>query len=260
MRLVIKYGGSVLAAGAPVSLFAEVANLIAAGHAIVLVHGGGPEIDAALAAASVKSERVEGLRVTDLRTLTVAEAVLCGTLNKRIVRECLHAGIEAVGLSGQDGALLEGRRISSSSGADIGYVGEISRVSDRVLLALLQSGFTPVVAPVAVSYDRANALNVNADTSAGAIAAALRADAMVLLTDVARVLRDPKDTASEIQHFTIEEARLFADSPGCQNSMRPKVLAAADAVAGGAARACICAMGPGAIADALAGNATVVSR
>lgn len=239
-------------------LFGEVAERISDGHALVLVHGGGPEIDAALAARSLGSVRVEGLRVTDRRTLEVVEAVLCGTLNKRIVRGCLEAGIDAVGLSGQDGALLTARKAGSSPACDLGYVGEIAFVRHQLLLALLRAGFTPVVAPVAVSLDYAYALNVNADTSAGAIAAALGADALVMLTDVPRVLRDPKNSSSGIDDFSVEQARDFAESPGCQNSMRPKILAAANAVAGGVARAYICAAKPGAIQKALAGDATVV--
>jgi len=258
VKIVVKYGGSAMGTPGSALLLKELAGLVSHGHSVVLVHGGGPEIDAALAAQALETVRIEGLRVTDRRALDVVESVLCGTLNKRIVRDCLAAGIDAVGLSGQDGSVLRARAARASSGADLGYVGEIAGVNPRLLLALLREGFTPVVAPVAISFDCTHALNVNADTSAGAIAAALQVDAFVILTDVPRVLRDPKDPSSGIEAFSVQEARGFSSSPGCQQSMRPKILAAADAVAAGVSQAYICAAGLHAVRNALTGDATVV--
>ena len=245
--------------GADGALLAELADLRAAGHAVILVHGGGPEIDEALSRRGLATRRVDGLRVTDEDALEIAEAVLCATANKRLVRMCLQAGIPAVGISGQDGGLIRVRRALSPSGYDLGYVGEIVSVDPAALLALLDAGYLPVVSPIAVDEAAAHAYNVNADTVAGAIAAAVKADAYIALTNVDRVLRDPSDPSTAIDRLSLSDALHFASSDACVSGMKPKMLAAIDAVAGGASRACICSARPGAIAAALAGNATVIA-
>jgi acetylglutamate kinase len=258
VKLVIKYGGNAMGNGADEALLNEIDGLKAARHEVVLVHGGGPEIDRALDERGIASRRLDGLRVTDAATLEVTEAVLCATLNKRLVLACLQRGIPAVGISGEDGALLTAAKAYHESG-DLGYVGTISGVNPLVLNALLRAGFVPVVAPLAISADARHAYNVNADTSAGAIAAALGADAFIALTNVERVLRDPSDPSTAIPQLSLEEAQAFSISSGCQSSMRPKMQAAIAAVAGGASRAYICAAKPNAIATALAGNATIIT-
>lgn len=257
--VVVKYGGSAMGGAADRALLSEVADLRAAAHAVILVHGGGPEIDDALSRRGLATRRVDGLRVTDENALEVAEAVLCATANKRLVRMCLQHDIPAVGISGQDGALIRVRRALSPSGYDLGYVGEIVSVDPAPLLALLRAGYLPVVSPIAVDQRAEHAYNVNADTVAGAIAAAVKADAYVALTNVDRVLRDPADPGTAIERLTVTDALHFAGSEACASGMKPKMLAAIDAVTGGARRAYICAAKPGAIAQALAGNATVIA-
>lgn len=257
--MTVKYGGNAMGAEVDDALLAEVAELRAAGHAVILVHGGGPEIDEALTMRGLTTRRVDGLRVTDAQALEVAEAVLCATANKRLVRACLRRGVAAVGISGQDGGLIKVRRALSPSGYDLGYVGEIISVDPTPLLALLDAGYMPIVSPIAVDQSAEHAYNVNADTVAGAIAAAVRADAYVALTNVDRVLRDPKDPASAIDHLSVADALHFASSDACVSGMRPKMLAAIDAVTGGAARAYICGAKPGAISAALSGAATVIA-
>jgi acetylglutamate kinase len=248
-----------MGADADAALLLEIADLRAAGHAVILVHGGGPEIDDALTRRGLSTRRVDGLRVTDADALEVAEAVLCATANKRLVRMCLQHGISAVGLSGQDGGLIRVRRALSPSGYDLGYVGEIVSVEPALLLALLDAGYLPIVSPIAVDERAQHAYNVNADTVAGAIAAAIKADAYVALTNVERVLRDPRDPNTAIGQLTVPDALHFASSDACASGMKPKVLAAIDAVAGGAQRAYICAAKPRAISGALAGNATIIA-
>jgi len=240
-------------------LLAELAELRTAGHAVILVHGGGPEIDEALTRRGVTSRRVDGLRITEPEALEIVEAVLCATANKRLVRACLQRGIPAVGISGEDGGLIRARRATSPSGDDLGFVGEITAVDPKPLNALLDGGFLPIVAPVAIAEDSMHAYNVNADTAAGAIAGALRADAYITLTNVERVLRDPADPTSAIETLTVAEARRFAGSDACTEGMKPKILAALEAVTAGVQHAYICAAKPGAIAGALAGNATVIA-
>lgn len=256
--VVVKYGGNAMGESDG-ALLAELADLRAAGHAVILVHGGGPEIDEALGKRGLQTRRVDGLRVTDADALEVAEAVLCATANKRLVRLCLRHGIPAIGISGQDGGLIRARRALSPAGRDIGFVGAIASVDPAPLIALLQAGYLPIVSPIAVDADARHAYNVNADTVAGAIAAALKADAYVALTNVERVLRDPSDPASAIDCLSMSDARAFAGSHACASGMKPKMLAAIDAVAGGAHRAYICGAKPGAIAGALAGNATIIA-
>src|SRR5439155_18080773 len=130
--------------------------------------------------------------------------------NKRLVRACLQRGIPAVGISGQDGGLIRARAVTSPAGDDLGFVGEIASIDPAPLVTLLKGGFLPVVAPLAISEDSAHAYNVNADTAAGAIAGAVRADAYVTLTNVSRVLRDQSDPASAIHGLSVPQAHALA--------------------------------------------------
>src|SRR5690242_4414643 len=159
--LTVKYGGNARTPDVDAAILKEIADLRSAGHAVILVHGGGPEIDDALAARGIGTRRVEGLRVTDAAALEVAEAVLCATANKRLVRTCLQNGIKAVGISGQDGAMIKVRRALSPAGEDLGFVGEVVSVDAAPLLALLEAGFLPIVAPIAIDERAEHAYNVN---------------------------------------------------------------------------------------------------
>jgi acetylglutamate kinase len=259
--IVIKYGGAAMPAAAPGKvdpILLEIAALREAGNAVVLVHGGGPEIDAALAQRGISTERVDGMRLTDEATLDVTEAVLCATVNKRIVRQALALGIPAVGLSGQDGNMLIAERAVGSRGEDLGYVGRIVSTDVCAVRALLDAGFFPIVAPLAIAHDGSHAYNVNADLAAAAFAAALRADVFVEITNVSRVLRDPGDPASGIDAFTPDDALRFAATEACKSSMKPKIQGAAKAVRDGAAAAYICSAKPNAIVSAIHGDATVI--
>lgn len=256
--LVVKYGGAAMPTrGEPDPILAEIAALRRAGIAVVLVHGGGPEIDSALAQRGIASTRIDGMRVTDAATLEVTEAVLCGSINKRIVRAALALGLPAVGISGEDGNLLTAQRAPALHGEDLGYVGAISATDVSVIRTLLDAGFLPVVAPLAVARDLSHAYNVNADLAAAAIAAALDVEAFLAVTNVPRVLRDADDPTSGIDRLTPEEALRFAAGDACRSSMKPKLEAAASAAKGGAA-SYICAIKPNAIVSALAGDATVI--
>ncbi len=257
--LVVKYGGNAMPSDSePDAVLAELARLRQAGLRVVLVHGGGPEIDAELRRRGIATRRLEGLRVTDAATLAVAEAVLCGTVNKRLVRNCLALGMRAIGISGQDAWLLSARPERGPNDADLGYVGRVEAVDVRPIETLLDAGFLPVIAPLGVAPGGAQAYNVNADQAAGAIAAALGAD-FVALTNVPRVLRDADDPRSAIDRFTPLEALRFAQSAACGEKMKPKLLAAAHAVTHGGNAAYICGAKPGAIAAALEGDATVIA-
>ena len=253
-RLVVKYGGNAMGDPAADPVLAELVELTAAGADVCLVHGGGPAIDAELARRGVGTQRIDGLRVTDEATLAVTESVLCGTINKQLVRAASSLGIRAAGVSGQDGALLEAVRMEPPA---LGHVGTVKRSNPALLEALLGAGFMPVVAPLAIAVDGTCALNVNADLAASAIACALDASAVVFITNVSRVLADPDDSSTAIERMSLLQARAFLGDPACSDGMKPKVQAAVAAADGGVA-AYICKAGPQSIAQALAGEATVV--
>ena len=259
MTIVLKFGGNAMAgADAPDPLLDDIAARVAGGDRVVIVHGGGPQIDAALAARGVVPPRIGGLRVTDAATLDVTESVLCGAVNKALVRSLLRRGARAVGISGQDGRSLVARLASPVAGVSLGYVGEIESVEPGLVRALLAAGFVPVVAPLAVAADASHALNVNADTAAGALAGALAADAYVVVTNVERVRRDLDDPASGIAKLSVREASGFLADGTFDGGMRPKMQSALDALARGASSAVICGNGPGALERGLRGEGTTV--
>ncbi len=225
--IVVKFGGNAMTPEAEATLFGEIATLHKRGVRIALVHGGGPAIDAELAAKGITTERIDGQRVTTAETLAVTEAVLCGTINKQLVRALLARGIPAAGVSGQDGALLTCDRRQPES---LGFVGEIRAVAPGIILGFLEAGIVPVIAPLGIAADFSTAYNINADEAAGAIAAGITADALMLITNIDRVRRDEHDPTSGIERMTADEALAFAASDACRSSMKPKVRAAANAV------------------------------
>ena len=259
MTIVVKYGGNAMAGpDAPDPLLDELAQRASAGDRIVLVHGGGPQIDAGLAVAGIVTQRIAGLRVTDAATLAVTERVLCGEVNKSLVRALLRRGARAVGISGEDAGFVRARKIEARSGMSLGFVGNVSSVEPLLLTTLLDGQFMPVVAPVAVDEGASTALNVNADTTAGAIAGALHADAFLIVTDVSRVRRDVRDADSGIARMTQSEARGYLAAGVFEGGMLPKIESALEALARGAVSVVIGGPGPGAVASALAGNGTTL--
>jgi acetylglutamate kinase len=185
---VVKFGGSLLSDDGARRGFLKDAAALAKKRALVLVHGGGPEINAALDRMGVKSMWVNGRRVTDEEAMGVVEMVLSGQVNKRLVGELSRLGVKAVGLSGRDGGLMTAKPVP-----DLGRVGTPSKVDPSVLKTLLADGFLPVVSSVA-SGPGGEALNVNADEAAAALAAALKAERLIYLTDVPGVLDAAKNT------------------------------------------------------------------
>lgn len=228
---VIKYGGHAMTDEACRASFAQdVVLLQHVGIHPVVVHGGGPQIDRALRQMGIESTFVQGLRVTDEPTMGVVEMVLAGQVNGEVVTAITNAGGRAVGLSGRDATCILGRKIEPRSGEpDIGRVGEVVRVDPRLIRTLLDDGFMPIIAPVAVDAD-GRALNINADTVAGRVAGALGAEKLVLLTDIAGIL----DRNKALIPVLDERQALQAIEDGTvTGGMIPKVRSCLDALAQG---------------------------
>ena len=201
------------------------------GIRLVVVHGGGPQIDTTLEAMGRKSSFVDGRRVTDDATMEVVEMVLAGSINQEIVGLLEQSGGRAIGLTGRDGHMLRVRR-RLEEGRDLGRVGEIVEVDPAPIAAVAQAGFVPVVAPLGVDADGLT-YNVNADEAAGSIARALRAEKLILLTDVEGV----KDVGGElIRRLTVAEARKLIAEGTISGGMIPKIQCCIDALSGGVAR------------------------
>ena len=225
---VVKYGGHAMGDADAAEDFAEdVVLLKAVGINPIVVHGGGPQIGAALKAQGIESRFVDGLRVTDADTMKVAEMVLSGAINKEIVSWIAAEGGRAVGISGKDGGLVTAAKVQSEH--DLGFVGEPDDVDTRILDTISKAGMIPVVAPIGVGAD-GQTYNINADTMAGAIAIATGAERLFLLTDVPGVLDKDKRLLSDLTPAAI--AALKEDGT-IHGGMIPKLQTCIDAVEGG---------------------------
>ena len=243
--ILIKFGGHAMGKADFVNAFAaDIALLDQVGARPVVVHGGGPQIGEMLKKLQIESSFIDGLRVTDEATVSVVEMVLAGGINKALVAAITSAGGRAVGVSGKDGGLITARKLitmaktsdsATQQAVDLGFVGEPSHVDVTVLNALMQHHLIPVVAPVGGGED-GKTYNINADTAAGAIAAALNATRMLMLTDVTGVL---DQSGKLISSLTISEAEALIDNGTISGGMIPKVKTCIDAVQGGAEGAVI---------------------
>jgi acetylglutamate kinase len=199
-------------------VFRDLALLACVGVKPVVVHGGGPEINQWLARMSIEPQFFEGLRVTDTDTMDVVEMVLVGRVNKQLVNGLIQVGGRAVGLSGSDGSLVQARTWGDGTH---GLVGDVAAVNPDVLAPLLDHGYIPVISSVAPNAE-GRMHNINADTVAGELAAALQAEKLILLTDTPGILRDRNDPASLVRHLTLSEARELIAAGVVQGGMTPK--------------------------------------
>ena len=237
--ILIKFGGHAMGQADYVNAFAaDIALLDQVGAKPVVVHGGGPQIGDMLKRLEIESNFIDGLRVTDEATISVVEMVLAGGINKALVAAISQAGGRAVGVSGKDGGLITARKLMATSkstdsaiqqAVDLGFVGEPSHIDVTVLQALMTHHLIPVVAPVDSSAE-GETYNINADTAAGAVAAALGAKRMLMLTDVAGVL---DQTGSLIPELTISQAETLIRDGVIHGGMIPKVETCIEAVQGG---------------------------
>ena len=241
--LVVKYGGHAMGDAAVGDSFArDVVLLKQVGINPIVVHGGGPQIAQMLRRLGIESRFVDGLRVTDRETMEVVEMILAGTINKQLVSAINAEGGCAIGLSGKDGGLIEARKLLRSrveggvrTEVDLGFVGEPQRIAARVLDTFKQSDIIPVIAPIGVG-SQGETYNINADTVAGAVAAAVEATRLLLLTDVAGVLDADKRLIPELTAGTAR--RLIAEGV-INGGMIPKIETCLKAVEGGVEAAVI---------------------
>ncbi|WP_400162341.1 acetylglutamate kinase [Brevibacillus sp. TJ4] len=234
--IVIKCGGSTMDQ-LPDSFFQAIATLQANGKQVVIVHGGGPAINAMLDRLQIVPQFADGLRVTCEDTLGVVEQVLCGSINKALVRRLTQAGVKAWGVSGIDGQTL----IAEKTGKPLGWVGEIKQVQTAIPQMMLAGGYVPVIAPLSVSTDGSHTYNINADVAAGAIAAGLQAEKLIMVTDVPGILKPQPDGGKTLvtQTDPQEIDDMIADEI-ITGGMIPKVRAALDALGQGVEQVVIC--------------------
>jgi acetylglutamate kinase len=218
--IVVKYGGAAMKDSTlKDKVIRDIVFLSCVGLRPVVVHGGGPEINSWLGKLNIEPQFKNGLRVTDAATMEVVEMVLGGRVNKEIVAMINQAGGCAVGLCGKDGNLITARPQGQD---DIGFVGEVCNVNIKLIDTLVKNGYIPVVSSVAAD-EAGQSYNINADTVAGEIAAALGAEKLILLTDTAGILRDYKDASTLIHKLDIQEARRLIDTNIVAGGMIPKV-------------------------------------
>jgi acetylglutamate kinase len=233
--MVVKYGGNAMInADLKAAVIRDVVLMACVGIRTVLVHGGGPEIEAMLNAVGKESRFIRGLRYTDEETMAIVQMVLCGKVNKDITALIQQAGGRAIGLCGIDGGLLRARRLRVD-GEDRGMVGEIEAVDTRALDSILDSGAIPVVSSVALGDGEA--LNINADTAAAKIAAAMEAEKLLLITDVRGILRELNDPESLIKVMNREELEGLKKEGVISRGMLPKADCCTLAMEGGVRKA-----------------------
>jgi acetylglutamate kinase len=218
--IVVKYGGAAMKDSTlKEKVIRDIVFLSCVGLRPIVVHGGGPEINTWLDKLGIEPQFKDGLRVTDAATMDVVEMVLVGRVNKEIVALINQAGGSAVGLCGKDGNLITARPHGNEG---IGFVGEVTSVDTKLVESLVSSGYVPVISSVAAD-ESGQAYNINADTVAGEIAAALGAEKMILLTDTAGILRDAKDSSTLIEKLDIQQARELIEEGIVSGGMIPKV-------------------------------------
>lgn len=217
--VVVKYGGNAMVNDTlKQQVMEDIVLLRLIGVKVVLVHGGGPEISDMMKRLGKKAEFVDGLRVTDRETVDIVQMVLAGRVNKSLVALLGSKGGRAVGLSGIDDRLIEAR----CKDERLGFVGEITRINPEAVTDLIERGYIPVISTVAAGID-GQTYNINGDTAAACIAGALRAERLIMMTDIAGILRDPKDPATLISEISVSEASKLFHEGVISGGMIPKV-------------------------------------
>ncbi|MBQ3694547.1 MAG: acetylglutamate kinase [Synergistaceae bacterium] len=216
--VVIKYGGNAMTSESlKQQVMEDIVLLWLTGIKVVLVHGGGPEINALMERLGKKPEFVDGLRVTDKETVDIVQMVLAGKINKSLTGLLETKGGRAIGLSGVDDRLIEAKCKDSR----LGFVGEVTKINTAIVDDLLSRNYIPVISTIGYGTD-GETYNINGDTAAAFIAGALKAERLIMMTDIAGILRDPKDPATLIPEITVEEAEELKRSGVISGGMIPK--------------------------------------
>ena len=233
--VVVKYGGNAMVdPGLKEQVMEDIVLLWLIGVKVVLVHGGGPEISETMRKLGKKAEFVDGLRVTDRETVDIVQMVLAGSINKTLVNLLQMNGGKAMGISGMDGRLIEAKTRDER----LGYVGDVVHVNIEPVTDLLEKGYIPVISTIGCDRD-GNTYNINGDTAAAHIAGALGAERLIMLTDIAGILRDCNDPTSLIPSITIDEAHKLREDGVISGGMIPKVECCIDAIHHGVKNAII---------------------
>ncbi len=233
--IVVKYGGhAMIDEGLKAAVMQDIVLMHYVGIKPILVHGGGPEISDAMQRMGKTPEFVGGLRVTDADTMEIVEMVLTGKTNKNIVAHINREGALAVGLSGKDGNLIVAARETTKG--DIGFVGRITQINPALIHTLTGAGYIPVISSVAIGMD-GESYNINADTAAGELAAALGAAKLIVMTDVEGIYHDFSDKSSLLTHISAKDARQLITDGVADKGMIPKIEACVTALSGGVGRA-----------------------
>ena len=233
--VVVKYGGNAMVSEQlRQQVMEDIVLLWLVGVKVVLVHGGGPEISEMMTRLGKKPEFVDGLRVTDKETVDIVQMVLAGKVNKTLVNMLEVKGGKAMGISGMDGRLIQAKQ----KDAQLGYVGSITGVNIAPVMDLLEKGYIPVVSTLGCD-EQGNTYNINGDTAAACIAGALGAERLIMMTDIAGVLRDRNDPSTLISSLTIEDAVTLFEQNIIAGGMIPKVECCIDAIHRGVGSAII---------------------
>lgn len=233
--IVIKYGGNAMIdEQLKQAVMEDLLLLQLTGIKVVLVHGGGPEINAMLKKTGTESRFVNGLRYTDDQTMDIVQMVLCGKVNKDL---CAMLDGKGIGLSGLDGKLFEAVPHTDAENTSYGRVGDIVKVNPEIIENVMDQGYIPVISSVASGVEDNLSYNINADTAAAKIAAALKAKKLILLTDVAGLLEDPKDESTLIRQLKVSQVPPLVKQGVIKGGMIPKVECCVEAIRQGVQRA-----------------------
>nr|WP_306806888.1 acetylglutamate kinase [Halanaerobium congolense] len=234
---VIKYGGSIMAdAELKEKLIEDITLLKYVGINPVVVHGGGQAINKTLDRLNIESNFIDGLRVTDKDTMEIVEMVLSAQINKEIVALMNKMQAKAVGISGKDGSLIRAKKKEFSDPAkDLGFVGEVDQINPELVEKLIEDGYIPVIAPVGVN-EKGETLNINADSVAGELAAALKAEKLIYLTDVDGIRYDAEDESTRVSQLKFSEIKEWIADGKIKGGMLPKVEGCMQAVESGVIR------------------------
>lgn len=223
-HVVIKYGGNAMNDESIIkTILQDITLLKYVGVNPIVVHGGGPEINKMLNRLNIKSSFHKGLRITDKETMEIVEMVLAGKVNKDIVAKLNAMGAKAIGLSGKDASLIKAKKKISRDGVDLGFVGDVVEINKELLFELTDNGYIPVIAPIGVGEDGMS-YNINADIVAGEIAAAVKAEKLMFLTDIDGVRMDPDDPETLISIISVDHIYRLIEQRVIDGGMIPKVM------------------------------------